>query len=267
MAWDFSFLETLEKPPLTHGRLFVSSRGQGPMFLFIHGGFHGAWSWSPWLKDLAARQIPVAALDLRGHGGLQQTRDFISAGVVEMAADVIEAARVLGRPVILVGHSLGALVAMAAAQQVRPAGLVMLAPMPPANVADVKLLPPFADDTQIAPPVGERARKWFLAGSAVPDITPYTSRLCGESPALLNDVYRRSIAVDPAWTFGPALCLSGDKDESPLHVRGQDEAIATFYGATLAPVPGGGHCMMLDDSAGIARDLILDWRAAHKFDL
>lgn len=259
MAWDFGTLNQLSATPLTHGRLFATPRGRGPSVLFVHGGFHGAWCWAPFLRFFSAKNVPVAALDLRGHGGLPQSEAFLSEGVHHMAADVTESARALGGPIVLAGHSLGALVAMAAAEHIKPAGLILLAPSPPKDVPDVRLLPPFPEGQLIAPPPEDRTRKWFLSGYSGGDIEPYLDRLTPESPAFLNDRYRARISAKPDWVQGPTLCVSAGKDETLLHPAGQDEAIAAYYGAKFQTIPEAGHCLMLDDAWQASAALILDW--------
>lgn len=170
----------------------------------------------------------------------------------------------LGAPVVLAGHSLGALVAMAAAQAVQPAGMVLLAPAPPANLASARLLPAFPEGRLVAPPAPERTRKWFLTAGTELDVAAYAARLCPESPAFLNDVYLRRITVDPSWTKGPALCLSGGADDSPLHPAGQDEAVAAFYGAELQVIGAAGHCFMLGESCDLAAAHVLAWLRRHQ---
>ena len=261
--WNFDALNNLNVQPLTRGRLFSTARGQGPIVLFVHGGFHGAWCWAPFLTTFNTHNVPAAALDLTGHGGLAQSDDFIKMGIAEMAADIVEAAARLGGPIVLAGHSLGALATMAAAEHIQPQGLILLAPAPPANIAGLRLLPPFPDDRAVVPPTAERARKWFLGGYAGSDIAEYVARLCPESPAFLNDLYRRNITVDPGWVRGPTLCVSGAADDTPLHPAGQDEAIAAFIGAELQKLPHAGHCFMLDDSRESAAALLLNWLRRH----
>lgn len=262
MHGHFTYLDHLSPQPLTQGRLWISSGGTGTTLLFVHGGFHGAWCWQDYLAFFSARNISTAALDLRGHGGLPLPPDFIRAGVAEMAEDIAEAAAALEPPIVIVGHSMGALAAMAACKTIKPSGLVLLAPAPPANV-DVRTMPPLPDDSPILPPPPERTRRWLLQGGGV-EIDPYLARLCPESPAFLNDCYRRAISVDPTWVKGPTLCLSGVLDDSPLHPPGQDEAVAAFYGAETHTIPGAGHCLMLDAAWESGARMILDWLKRHK---
>lgn len=81
--------------------------------LLVHGACHGAWCWEEVLPELAARGIRAAALDLPGLG-----RDPTPPQAVTMAATadrILAAARDLGGPVMLVGHSAGGFAISAAA--------------------------------------------------------------------------------------------------------------------------------------------------------
>ncbi len=260
---DFSFIDKMQQQRLSQARLTSTELHNRPTLLFVHGGFHGAWCWSQYLEFFVQRAIPAAAIDLRGHGGLPAPPDFARAGVAEMAADITEAAAALKTPVILVGHSLGALAAMAAAEHVRPSGIIMIAPAPPANV-DVRLMPPFPSEKLISPPPPDRANRWFLQGYHRMDIDPYLARLCPESPAFLNDCYRRTISVQPSWVQGPTLCISAALDDTPLHPAGQDQAVAEFFGAELQTIPEAGHCLMLDDTLKISAEVIAAWLKRNK---
>jgi pimeloyl-ACP methyl ester carboxylesterase len=259
MAWDFAYADGLQRHVLSHGDLRIAARGPSPILLFVHGGFHGAWCWSRFMRFLVTRNIPSAAVNMRGHGGLPQTPDFASAGLNEMVDDVVEAAAMLGGDVILVGHSLGALTAMRAAERINPVGLVLMAPAPPANVSGFPRLPAFPPNFVVAPPPPARARKWFLGGSRDDDIAPYVTRLCPESPALLNDCYHTRFVVDPAWVKGPVLCISGGNDDTALHPAGQDEAVAALYGAQLQKISEAGHCLMLDETWEASAAALVSW--------
>ncbi len=74
--------------------------------LLVHGAWHGAWCWEPVVDRLTARDVPVHAIDLPGHG-----RD---AGVLtDLHGDAERVRRTLDgwdEPVVLVGHSYGGVV-------------------------------------------------------------------------------------------------------------------------------------------------------------
>src|SRR5690606_34333696 len=229
-----------------------------PAVLFVHGGFHGAWCWTQTMAALAARGIGAAAVDLRGHGGLAQDASFLDQGMDAMTHDVIEAMQQLP-PVFLAGHSLGALIAMQAAAQHERRGLILLAPAAPAGIAHAHSLPRFPTTRAIQPPGEERARKWFMAGANTQDLSTYTSRLCPESPTLLNECFHDGVVIEQKAISCPILCLSGGKDDSPLHPAGQDQAVAAHYGAALKVIEPSGHCLMLDDGWEQTVGAIHDW--------
>ena len=242
---------------LSHARLYLTSHT--PRILFVHGGFHGAWCWSQTLIFLSERGVGAAAIDLRGHGSLSQGENFIAQGIGEMTDDVTEALSTFTEPPFLAGHSLGALVAMSAARETKLRGLILLSPAVPAGMATRQALPRFDRDRVVAPPTEARARKWFLSGGDSVDVTAYCARLCPESPRVLNDCFHDGVAIEPTELECPIFCLSGRKDDSPLHRANQDQAIAARYGARLHVVAASGHCSMLDDGWREAADVIHGW--------
>lgn len=83
-----------------------------PAVVLIHGITDNRHMWHPLLADLAARHL-VLAVDLRGHGesDLDDGYDPMS-----YATDVVETAAALGvTDAVIVGHSLGGIVASACA--------------------------------------------------------------------------------------------------------------------------------------------------------
>ncbi len=263
-AWNFNSLQNFRQTSLSQSRLFQTAPENGPTLLFVHGGFHGAWCWTLFLNYFELHKIPAAAVDLRGHGGQPQGPNFLEEGVPELALDVHEAAIELGGPIILVGHSVGALVAMVAAEALSPAGLIMLAPSPPGQLPGLRKLPERPADQLVMPPGEDRARSWFLSGYSRPDISEFMTRLCPESPATINDRYRLRIAPKAEWVKGPSLCLSARKDDRLHHPPGQDEKVAKFYGADFQVLANAGHCFMLDDSWEQAAASIVDWLRQNK---
>lgn len=85
------------------------TRGEGACVVFLHGLFGSAANWRSVTRTLSAGYQTVA-LDLRGHG---RSAAAGFASIAEMADDVAETLAALGLTApILVGHSLGARVAM-----------------------------------------------------------------------------------------------------------------------------------------------------------
>ena len=254
MTWDFSPVDRLPVQPAGQGRLFRALDRGGTTLLFIHGAFHGAWCWSQYITFFSDKRVATAAMDLRGHGGLPQDSVLKAQGVADMAQDAIAAAKSLDGGIVLVGHSFGALVAMAAAHEIAAKALVLLAPAPPGGLAHDLGFPPFSPDALVAPPPEPRARKWFLQGCS-DDIAPYLDRLCAESPALLNAAGTPPIGSPSI----PTLCLGGSLDQSVFHQAGQDETIAKLLGADFDIIRGSGHGLMLDTQWPDSAATILGW--------
>lgn len=99
--------------------------------VLLHGIGLGAWFWEPWLPTLG-EQFRVVALNLHSPGA--------NPGLEDLVATVCGVVDALG-PVILLGHSMGALVAQRVATQRTVVALVLLSPLPPGQV---RMLPPWA---------------------------------------------------------------------------------------------------------------------------
>lgn len=91
----------------------------------VHGAGAGGWEWGIWARVLVAHGFDVLAPDLAaGAGGLVATR------LSDYRAQVRDWCRGLGAPPVLVGASLGGLLAAAAAAEVGAAALVLVNPLP-----------------------------------------------------------------------------------------------------------------------------------------
>lgn len=99
--------------------------GDRPSLLFVHGSFCAAWVWAErFLPYFAAAGWHCQAVSLRGHGGSAGNLDAL--GVADFIADIAAVAGGLPRPPILIGHSLGGMVAQHYACRRPCAGLVLL---------------------------------------------------------------------------------------------------------------------------------------------
>lgn len=106
--------------------LHVERRGQGPDLVLLHGwALHGGM-WGPWLDELAAH-ARLHLVDLPGHGHSPWAPGL--AGLAGLARAV---ANVVPRGALLLGWSLGGMIALELARQdpLRPGALVLLATTP-----------------------------------------------------------------------------------------------------------------------------------------
>ena len=167
-------------------RFHLAETGDGPLVLLLHGFPEFWWAWRHQLPALAEAGYRAAAMDLRGYGGSDKTRDGYDPR--SLAADVVGVIRTLGcRDAVLVGQGWGGYVAWAVAtlhpDVVRalcavasphpaellrfPAGLLAKSPL--AHVAAMQL--PWLPERRITQVdyISRHLAGWAAPGSRFPD--------------------------------------------------------------------------------------------------
>src|SRR4051812_4294690 len=99
----------------------------GANVLCLHGLFAGSWVFEQVLPLIAARGYPAYAVSYRGHPPNPALDDISRASVADYANDAAEVARTLDRPILL-GHSLGGLVALMLAGRGLARAVVLVSP-------------------------------------------------------------------------------------------------------------------------------------------
>ena len=110
-------------------------RGDGepgkPPVIMVHGAFCGGWAFDAFRAPFEAAGHAVLTPDLCGRrGGARAT-----ASMTDFAGGIADLIRQQSQAPILVGHSLGGLVAQLAAARTPVRGLILLAPSAPWGVA------------------------------------------------------------------------------------------------------------------------------------
>jgi pimeloyl-ACP methyl ester carboxylesterase len=101
--------------------------------IFVHGAFCGGWAFDEFRQPFEAAGHACLAPDLRGHG--PERRACAGVSMSDYAEDIAALVRAQDRAPILIGHSMGGLVAQMAAARAPVRALVLLAPSPPWGVA------------------------------------------------------------------------------------------------------------------------------------
>jgi pimeloyl-ACP methyl ester carboxylesterase len=230
------------------------SAASAPLVVFLHGAGMDHSVWALPARALAYAGYRVLAVDLPGHGASEGPPLTSVAALADWTAALIEAA---GGPAALVGHSMGALIALATAAR-HPEGVSRIAlvgvgvrmPVHPDLLAAAK-----ADDQDAV----DMVSLWGLGGPATRGGSPSpglwmlggVSRLLERAPegALYADLaacnaYSEAQA-DAALVRCPALLLLGEGDQmTPLKSgRALAEKIA---GATTRVLAGAGHMPMIE---------------------
>lgn len=223
--------------------------GVGTPLLFLHGLFAAGWMFEHWTQYFADRGRAAFAVDLRGHGSSDGVTD---GGVVTLADYVDDAARIagaLGR-VVVIGHSMGGLIAQKLAESGAVAAAILVSPAPPRGipvlslrlaVRQAKYLPALVRSREI------RVRR-ADADAMILNRIPPTERAAlfprfePDSGRAARDILLGAVAVEPRRVRCPVLVLAGDDDRFiPLRVV---RRVAKRYGAPLRVMPGRAHLMM-----------------------
>jgi pimeloyl-ACP methyl ester carboxylesterase len=104
-------------PALRAHTLLVGGDDRPPVIL-VHGAANSGHVWTFWRDELARRGWSSHAIDLRDHG-TSAAADLAITRMADYVDDVIAFARTLRQAPVLVGWSMGGLVALIAAMRAR----------------------------------------------------------------------------------------------------------------------------------------------------
>ncbi|KAA2235820.1 alpha/beta hydrolase [Salinarimonas soli] len=247
---------------------------RGAPILFVHGAFGGAWIWAERMMPfLARRGRAVAAVSLRGHGRSEGHEALDTTSLADFGADLRRVVASLREPPILVGHSLGGLLAQLALGRLPLRGLVLLGSLPPEGLAVVgprlALTEPLIwSESFMGSLARERApisdallRVLFSEGVPVRRAARYAARMTPESARALAEAHLPGPILPAAAIGVPALVLGGADDRLvwPVSTR----RTAFYHGGQVRIVPRMGHFLMLDDDAEETAGAVLDWLEAR----
>lgn len=249
-----------------------SSSSTKPPLLFLHGAFSGAWVWAEhFLPYFADHGYPAYALSLRGHGGSHGREQLAQLGLDDYVEDAREAIRSLGRPPILLGHSMGGMVAQRCLGLERLSGLVLMSAVPPrgalASNFHLGLRAPvlwfeFTEAAAAGPRrsvmASPRMRQMLLSDDLPPSlVASYMGRMQRESRRALADLQFPNIWLG-AWCYGVPALVTGRADDG-LIPRAVLTETAWFHASDLRVLSGDAHLVMLESRWQESADLIRDW--------
>jgi pimeloyl-ACP methyl ester carboxylesterase len=240
------------------------AKPRGAPVLCLHGLFAGSWVFEQVLPLIAARGYPVAALSFRGHPPTAPLPMIGRTSIAAYCHDAFEAARELERPIVI-GHSLGGLVALLLASRnlVRAAVLVSSAPPRGISVFSRPLLLRMA---RYLPSL-------LLSRPFVPTPSDLDALVLNEVPAHERAAIRARFVADsgraarqialgvydvPLRTLrAPLLIVGSDRDRFvPLGVA---RRLARRYDAPLHVARGHGHFLFAEPGWETQVGAILDW--------
>jgi pimeloyl-ACP methyl ester carboxylesterase len=225
----------------------LDSRVRPRTAVLIHGIMSDSRAWHRVTAELEQRGFRVLAVDLAGHGSSPRSRRYSPAG---WADDVVETVRPLltGPPDLVMGHSLGALVASLVADRLSPRTAVYIDPafaFPRGPIGVVFKLMFFLSPRPRRSILVRMNPKWDPADVEI--------ELAG-----LRDWDRRTLLgfadtrplVPPVSVVVPSLVVLAEKS---LLITAPVAASLRRLGMTVETLPGTGHAVFRDEPVRFAR--------------
>ena len=248
-----------------------ASRPHDRPLLFVHGAFVGAWCWDEYfLPWFAEHGYEAHAVSLRGHGGSLVQGPLDLASLDDYVADTLLAAGRFAKPPVLIGHSMGAIVAQRAARRCGASALVLLAPVPPHGLTGSLVTlatrdPPLflaINTMQLGTPQDTsrlRLVRDYLFSQSITesDAQRHLLRMQRESQRALTDLawpqhlwIRQSVGL-------PTLVLGAGRDA--FFPQSMLEETARFHGIEPVVFPEMAHAMMLEPEWRQVAEAIARW--------
>jgi pimeloyl-ACP methyl ester carboxylesterase len=247
-------------------------RSRRKPLLFVHGELAGSWAWERFLGYFAGRGWEGHALNLRNHHW-SQTADPAELSFESFVDDVGAAIDRLGTSVVVVGHGMGALLALKAAERHPVSGLVLVGPELPADVRE-------ATEPHLIREIPELFGPSLLGWATLPEKLQRDHRdlsladvlrvqhLMGQKPHESGRARRtmlRGVKVDPARLAEvPKLVIGGGLDRDvPVDAA---ERLATWLGAEFEPFGAHSHYGLILGEEGYTQvaDSIRGFLEAHR---
>lgn len=227
--------------------------------VLLHGLTDSGASWADAVARWTSTGWTVVTVDARGHGHSPRwTSAELESGPGDvMAADVAAIVTGLGDPVALVGHSMGAAVAVAAAAHAPDHVWAVVAedppwPLPPRQPDAARALQYVLDhaaDLSTPPKVRTDRRRAESPTWPESELEPWAHAVEQTDAALLatGDIVPRTpwpeLVARLSASDVPLLVVTGDHD---VLVDEASEAAALHEGADVARLAGAGHCVRRD---------------------
>jgi len=234
-------------------KLAVHEAGTGPRTaILVHGIMSDHRAWHRVGRELVDQGFRIIAVDLAGHGGSPRARRYSPRA---WADDVVETLQPLltSRPDLIMGHSLGGLVASMVADRLAPRAAVYVDPAFafPRGVRGAVMKLMFA--------VAPRPRRWALVrwnpkwSATDVDIELATLR-DWDKRTILGLASTRGL-VPPARLIAPSLVVLAEKS---LLISDAVAARLRRQGMTVETISGTGHMVFRDEHARFM-DLVGRW--------
>jgi pimeloyl-ACP methyl ester carboxylesterase len=227
----------------------------------MHGG---SWYLRSWLYAAAHAGWDAWAVNLRGHHGSRPVQDLGRVSILDYVEDVHDCLRTLGEAVV-VGHSMGGLVAQKVAEGGRVRAAVFATSAAPKGIHVLTWpvlwrMPRYAPAILRSRPftIGPDDAAALLGNRMTPGLQAWAyPQLVAESGRAAREMALGGVAVDPAGIRCPTLVVGAQHDRlTPASVERQ---IAARYGSEYLEAPGHAHMLMLEEGWQVPFREVLAW--------
>jgi pimeloyl-ACP methyl ester carboxylesterase len=258
-------IETIAVGPLTVLRALpdATQASRAPV-LFVHGYFADATAWTEWLELFAARGIPAYAVNLRGRAGSRPECRIGEVSIDDYVADAAEVARTVHARIVI-GHSMGGLIAQKLAEQDVVDAAVLVTPAPPRGISvlsmraamrQLKYFPALLFSRAVIP---GRADLLELVMNCVPasDYELVLAHLVPDSGRAGREMAVLGVPVDRARVRCPLFVVAAGDDRFIL--ASTVARIARRYGVPLETINGHGHLVIVEPGWEQLATRVLGW--------
>jgi pimeloyl-ACP methyl ester carboxylesterase len=247
-------------------------RSRRKPLLFVHGELAGSWLWERYLGYFAARGWEGHALNLQNHFW-SRTVDPTELTFDSYVEDVVASLTRLGSSTVVIGHGLGGLLALKAAEQAAVGGLILISPEPPAALREsapphqLRDVPDVYGRSQIGWATLPEKLQRDHRDLTIADVLRI-QHLLGQKPHESGRARRSVLAgipVDPRiFAEIPRLVIGGGLDR--VVAEPTSERLATWLGAEYEPFGAHSHYGLIvgEQSHQQVADAIRGFLEAHR---
>ncbi len=233
-----------------------------PPVLFIHGMWSDQAYWNRFARCFERNGLTTHPVTLLYHQKPQSVDALRRIGILDYVAQVRDVVASLPEPPVVVGHSMGALVAQKLAETNRVRSLVLLSPVGPRGISPVRPSVLVCAAGNIADALRRRpfiipewnARYGLLNTMSSREQNVVYRSFVYESGRALWEIFRGHVAVNEQSISCPVLVAVGSEDRTtpPLLAR----RVARKYGADYREYQGECHYL---SASRMAIDHVTGW--------